>query len=199
MGAKPCLDGDRGRDTGIDAAIYVPPSPWRLLMLLRSRPAGEYTIGHREAICSSTLSHAHGRRRHRPAPSGSFLCGRRHARFTRSPRRRQSAWVAGAGRRHCGTRAAIRRAHRTRQDRTHLGASADQRQGTVPAGARYRRDELRGHGRRGARTRPDTDSTRPARRTGSATVPTIPIDGMVVGDLELSSQRLPIVASALGG
>ena len=35
--------------------------------------------------------------------------------------------------------------------------------------------------------------------TGSATVPTIPIDGMVIGDLELSSQRLPIVASALGG
>jgi hypothetical protein len=35
--------------------------------------------------------------------------------------------------------------------------------------------------------------------TGTATVPTIPIDGMVIGDLELSSQRLPIVASALGG
>jgi len=35
--------------------------------------------------------------------------------------------------------------------------------------------------------------------TGSATVPTIPIDGMVIGDLDLASQRLPIVASALGG
>ncbi|HSE13376.1 MAG TPA: retropepsin-like aspartic protease [Rudaea sp.] len=35
--------------------------------------------------------------------------------------------------------------------------------------------------------------------TGSATVPTIPIDGMAVGDLFLSSRRLAIVANALGG
>lgn len=35
--------------------------------------------------------------------------------------------------------------------------------------------------------------------TGSAAVPTIPIDGMLVGDLDLSSRRLAIVANALGG
>jgi hypothetical protein len=35
--------------------------------------------------------------------------------------------------------------------------------------------------------------------TGSATVPTIPIDGMRVGDLDLPSRRLAIVANALGG
>jgi hypothetical protein len=35
--------------------------------------------------------------------------------------------------------------------------------------------------------------------TGTATVPTIPIDGMVIGDLDLASRRLPIVSSALGG
>jgi len=35
--------------------------------------------------------------------------------------------------------------------------------------------------------------------TGSREVPTIPIDSLVVGDLELHSKRLPIVVSALGG
>jgi hypothetical protein len=35
--------------------------------------------------------------------------------------------------------------------------------------------------------------------TGSRTVPTIPIDSLVVGDLQLRSKRLPIVADALGG
>ncbi|MBS0374296.1 MAG: aspartyl protease family protein [Proteobacteria bacterium] len=35
--------------------------------------------------------------------------------------------------------------------------------------------------------------------TGSRTVPTIPIDSLVVGDLELRSKRLPIVIDALGG
>ena len=35
--------------------------------------------------------------------------------------------------------------------------------------------------------------------TGSREVPTIPIDSLVVGDLELRSKRLPIVVSALGG
>jgi hypothetical protein len=35
--------------------------------------------------------------------------------------------------------------------------------------------------------------------TGSTTVPTIAVDAMVVGDLELPSRRLPIVANALGG
>lgn len=35
--------------------------------------------------------------------------------------------------------------------------------------------------------------------TGSTTVPTIAVDTMVVGDLELPSRRLPIVANALGG
>lgn len=35
--------------------------------------------------------------------------------------------------------------------------------------------------------------------TGSATVPTIPVDSMLVGDLDLPSRRLAIVASALGG
>jgi predicted aspartyl protease len=35
--------------------------------------------------------------------------------------------------------------------------------------------------------------------TGSATVPTIPIDGLVVGDLDLPSRRLPIIANGLGG
>ncbi len=48
---------------------------------------------------------------------------------------------------------------------------------------------------------PIQDSERVTLRgvTGTATVPTIPIDGMVIGDLDLSSQRLPIIASALGG
>jgi predicted aspartyl protease len=35
--------------------------------------------------------------------------------------------------------------------------------------------------------------------TGSRTVPTIPVDSIVVGDLELRSKRLPIVIDALGG
>ena len=35
--------------------------------------------------------------------------------------------------------------------------------------------------------------------TGSATVPTIPIDRLSVGALELPSRRLPIIANALGG
>jgi hypothetical protein len=35
--------------------------------------------------------------------------------------------------------------------------------------------------------------------TGSRIVPTIPIDSLVVGDLELRSKRLPIVVDALGG
>jgi aspartyl protease len=35
--------------------------------------------------------------------------------------------------------------------------------------------------------------------TGTATVPTIPIDGMTVGDVELPSRRLAIVSNALGG
>jgi predicted aspartyl protease len=35
--------------------------------------------------------------------------------------------------------------------------------------------------------------------TGSREVPTIPIDSLVVGDLELRSKRLPIVIDALGG
>ena len=35
--------------------------------------------------------------------------------------------------------------------------------------------------------------------TGSATVPTIPVDGLVVGDLALPSRRLPIIANGLGG
>jgi hypothetical protein len=35
--------------------------------------------------------------------------------------------------------------------------------------------------------------------TGSATVPTIPINGMVAGDLDLPARRLPIIANALGG
>jgi len=35
--------------------------------------------------------------------------------------------------------------------------------------------------------------------TGSATVPTIAIEGLVAGDLDLPSRRLPIIANALGG
>ena len=35
--------------------------------------------------------------------------------------------------------------------------------------------------------------------TGSRAVPTIPVDSIVVGDLELRSKRLPIVIDALGG
>ncbi len=35
--------------------------------------------------------------------------------------------------------------------------------------------------------------------TGSREVPTIPIDSLVIGDLELRSKRLPIVTDALGG
>ncbi|HEY2396876.1 MAG TPA: retropepsin-like aspartic protease [Rudaea sp.] len=35
--------------------------------------------------------------------------------------------------------------------------------------------------------------------TGTATVPTIPIDGLIVGDLDLPSRRLPIIANGLGG
>jgi predicted aspartyl protease len=35
--------------------------------------------------------------------------------------------------------------------------------------------------------------------TGSATVPTIAVDSLIVGDLELQSRRLPIVIDALGG
>jgi hypothetical protein len=35
--------------------------------------------------------------------------------------------------------------------------------------------------------------------TGARTVPTIPVDKLVVGELELRSQRLPIVTDALGG
>jgi predicted aspartyl protease len=35
--------------------------------------------------------------------------------------------------------------------------------------------------------------------TGSRSVPTIPVDSIVVGDLELRSKRLPIVIDALGG
>ena len=35
--------------------------------------------------------------------------------------------------------------------------------------------------------------------TGSREVPTIPVDSLVVGDLELRSRRLPIVIDALGG
>ena len=35
--------------------------------------------------------------------------------------------------------------------------------------------------------------------TGAAVVPTVPIDSLVVGDLELSSRRLPIIIDALGG
>jgi predicted aspartyl protease len=35
--------------------------------------------------------------------------------------------------------------------------------------------------------------------TGSRLVPTIPIDSLIVGDLELRSKRLPIVIDALGG
>lgn len=35
--------------------------------------------------------------------------------------------------------------------------------------------------------------------TGSRTVPTIPVDSLVVGDLDLRSKRLPIVTDALGG
>jgi hypothetical protein len=48
---------------------------------------------------------------------------------------------------------------------------------------------------------PIQDSDRVTLRgvTGTATVSTIPIDGMVVGDLDLPSRRLPIVESALGG
>ena len=35
--------------------------------------------------------------------------------------------------------------------------------------------------------------------TGTRTVPTIPVDSLVVGELELRSKRLPIVTDALGG
>jgi predicted aspartyl protease len=35
--------------------------------------------------------------------------------------------------------------------------------------------------------------------TGSAKVPTIPVDSIIVGDLELRGRRLPIVTDALGG
>lgn len=35
--------------------------------------------------------------------------------------------------------------------------------------------------------------------TGSRLVPTIPIDSLIVGDLELRSKRVPIIADALGG